>query len=188
MWCARVCLSIQGSKSLSTDQFQSGTLQKKKNKIGFLTSALNVRSPLGWTQDSWLGAQGSLRAGSGEESGGGGAEGLLTPLGVTLGPGWGQGVVGVEWGGVSGVGRWSRPGMPQACSDVGWQGGGEAGATATDRVQGGSQGTRTNLCTLSTGPEGTQAAFRRHGLKCQELPFPASSATCPGHGTRASWA
>ena len=27
----------------------------------------------------------------------GGAEGLITLLGVTLGPGWGQGVVGVGW-------------------------------------------------------------------------------------------
>ncbi|XFG12193.1 hypothetical protein AB1E19_015817 [Capra hircus] len=80
--------------------------------------------------------------------------------------------------------------MPQACLDVRRQGGGEAGAAATDRVQGGSQGPGANLCALSAGPEWTQVAFRRggRGVTCQEPPFPASSATCLGHVSRASWA
>lgn len=56
--------------------------------------------------------------------------------------------------------------MPQACSDVGWQGGREAGVTATDRVQGGSQGPRTNLCTLSTGPEWTRTHVSGATLPC----------------------
>ena len=55
------------------------------------------------------------------------------------GPGWGQGVVGVGWRGVGSV-VLVQPSDAPGCSDVGWQGGGEAEATATDRGQGGSQG------------------------------------------------
>lgn len=129
-----------------------------------------MRSPLGWTQDSWLGAQRSLRAGGGEESGGGGAEGQVTHLGVTLGPGWGQGVV-------------AGPG--QQCPRRARMSGGREAEKQESQLQTGSrEGAR--------GPGPTSALLARalsgRGLTCQELPFPASSATCPGHLSRASWA
>lgn len=118
-----LCLCIQ-SKDQSPLDFSIPVWdikKKKKKKSGFLTSALNVRSPLGWTQDSWLGAQGAeewnlVEVGL-ERCLVGGAEGLITLLGVTLGPGWGPGSGrgGMESGGSS---------PAQQCPRHAWMSGG----------------------------------------------------------------
>lgn len=94
--CVPVCWYKQGPKSSSTSsKFLFGTLKK----IGFLTSALSRRNPLGWTQDPWLAAGLQVRlafcqVGSGEQGqllvgGEGGGGDICSDFGPRLGTGCG---------------------------------------------------------------------------------------------------